>query len=275
MVNLFLIGKYKMKLLSITIILFSLASTALALDNGQEYVDNNGTTPIYAQFLWRDKGSCEDSKGSSLYEVAPNNTVTDSIMRGVDSTSSDCHATMNVYSDSAGKNLIAQEYLTWDGAGENVISHDTPPRICTLSYTCDTNLTDNANHLHLEIDNSRIHKYVTIKTQTTSDYTSNVYVQYKHLSGTYCSDSLNADFFKINKDSSVTDGILNLGNWDWCTYNINISTDSAGKNEICWVEGFITDDDVVTVAQLNSSNNAKCKTAISSDGISGTITIMP
>ena len=251
------------KLLLVNLVMLSSLSYA---DNTYEYIDNIASdSPVYAQFLWRDKSKCSDSKNGSLFKVNFGDSSSDEIYpaSGIYPDNQDyyCHATMNVYSDPDGKNLIAQEYVVWhfwtndQGEPSQVVlhTHDTPPRVCTNGYSCTTNYIDAVKHLHLQIT-----KFNKISLYNNASYP--VYATFSPLG--YCNQTLSSNSvytIQANNQQALNNQISPTRAYDICNFTIDISADKQGNKPLCTIKGQSTGSNLQDIQVYSWSNtNGYC-----------------
>lgn len=202
-------------------------------------IDNLGSeSPVYAQFFWRDKSGCNDTIDSSLFRIGIGESVVDQIYANAPyqgENSYYCNATMNIYSDVAGENLLAQEDLVWhvysnDGGNSFEIelhSHDTPPRVCADGYGCIANATDGKQSFNLQIT-----KYNKISFYNGAPYP--VYATF--YPGGYCNQTLSSNSvytIEAKSEQALTNIIYHTQPYKICNVQIEINQDKQGSQPLC------------------------------------------
>jgi uncharacterized protein YbdZ (MbtH family) len=153
-----------------------------------------------------------------------------------------------------------------DCGGSYVTSHDTPPPICGLGMTCSTNLTNDEQSLYLKASNNdNQYAHIVFNNTDSSDY----YVNFDHISGD-CSDYVDDSWFHVTPGNMKIDYILNSNQGKTCIYNVNVATDSKGKNLLCTAKLGIGDDSKDNT--VISSTDGNCSTILSNNNWLANIT---
>jgi hypothetical protein len=138
-----------------------------------------------------------------------------------------------------------------------ITSHDTPPPICGLGMRCSTNLTNSNQSLYLKASNDdNQYAHIVFNNTDSSDY----YVNFDHISGD-CSDYVDDSWFHVTPGKMKIDYILNTHQGKTCMYNVNVATDSKGKNLLCTAKLGIGDDSKDNT--VISSTDGNCSTILS------------
>jgi hypothetical protein len=247
--------KKYIKLLSFLALSVNNLAIATTIQSGKAYVDNNTNGAIFVQYLWRNKGVCSDDKSDKLYKVDFSNSNKDTY--DTKSKSGTCDFKVNVYSESQGKNLIAQEYATWNiddtTKSLKISSYDLIPHYCKPGYLCNTDLINESSHLHVEINKANA---IFAVQHAILDQTAGIKVSYSKLSGN-CVDTIGNATTQLHLGETVNNSILKRDS-DACVYQAKIL--AADTNHlICTVKASILDStsNGGWSIKINSIDNSK------------------